>query len=124
MSTMTSYRYSNAFKQQVIGEIESGVLSIAEASKIYEISMVSLYKWIRGFGKDHLIGKVVMVQKRDEVDKIKQLEAEKRQLEAALAKSNLDKFCLECLIEAAEEAYGVSFKKNFGTQALKKGDKE
>ena len=53
MSTMTSYRYSNAFKQQVIGEIESGVLSIAEASKIYEISMVSLYKWIRGFGKDH-----------------------------------------------------------------------
>jgi len=124
MSTRISYRYSNAFKQKVIKEIESGVLSIAEASKIYEISMVSLYKWIKDFGKDHLIGKVVMVQKRDEVDKIKQLEAEKRQLEAALAKSNLDKFCLECLIEAAEEAYGVSFKKNFGTQALKKGGKE
>jgi len=124
MSTRTIYYYSKAFKQKVIGEIESGVLSIAEAGRIYEISRKSLYFWIKEFGKDHLVGKVVMVQKRDEVDKIKQLEAEKRQLEAALAKSNLDKFCLECLIEAAEEEYGVSFKKNFGTQALKKGGKE
>lgn len=120
MSTRTSFRYSNAFKQKVIGEIESGVLSIAEASRIYEISLGGIYNWIKDFGKDHLIGKVVMVQKRDEVDKIKKLEAEKRQLEAALAKSNLDKFCLECLIEAAEETYGISFKKNSGTQELKK----
>jgi len=73
---------------------------------------------------EKIIQESLVRQKRDEVDKIKQLEAEKRQLEAALAKSNLDKFCLECLIEAAEETYGVSFKKNFGTQALKKGGKE
>ncbi len=111
MSTRTSYRYSSAFKQKVIGEIESGMLSIAEAGRIYEISRKSLYFWVRDFGKDHLIGKVVMVQKRDELDKVKQLEAEKRQLEAALAKSNLDKFCLECLIEAAEDEYGISLKK-------------
>jgi transposase-like protein len=124
MSTRTSFRYSNAFKQKVIGEIESGLVSIAEASKIYEISMVSLYKWIKSYGKDHLIGKVVMVQKRDEIDKIKKLEAEKRQLEAALAKSNLDKFCLECLIEAAEETYGISFKKNSGLRALKRDENE
>jgi hypothetical protein len=65
-----------------------------------------------------------MVQKRDEVDKIKKLEAEKRQLEAALAKSNLDKFCLECLIEAAEETYGISIKKNSGIQELRKGARE
>jgi transposase-like protein len=84
MSTRTSFRYSNAFKQKVIGEIESGILSIAEASRIYEISLGGIYNWIKDFGKDHLIGKVVMVQKRDEVDKIKKLEAEKRQLEAGL----------------------------------------
>jgi len=32
MSTRTHYRYSTAFKQKVIQEIESGALSIAEAS--------------------------------------------------------------------------------------------
>jgi len=56
--------------------------SIAEASRIYDISLGSLYKWLHALGKDHLIGKVVWVQKRDEVDKIKKLESEKRQLEA------------------------------------------
>jgi len=124
MSTRISYRYSSAFKQKVIGEIESGILSIAEASRIYDISIGGIYKWLRSFGKDHLIGKVVWVQKRDEIERIKKLEEEKRQLEAALAKSNLDKFCLECLIEAAEEAYDISFKKNFGTQASKRGARE
>jgi len=52
MSTRTIYRYSNAFKQKVIGEIESGILSIAEASRIYEISLGGVYNWIRDFGKD------------------------------------------------------------------------
>lgn len=122
MSIRTTYRYSLAFKQKVIKEIEEGFISIAEASQIYDISQRSLYNWIRQFGKNHLIGKVVLVQKRDEIDKIKKLEEEKRQLEAALAKANLDKFCLESLIEVAEETYGISIKKNSGSRVLKKDE--
>ncbi|MCK4640190.1 MAG: transposase [Candidatus Marinimicrobia bacterium] len=115
----TMYRYSNAFKQKVIKEIEGGMITIAEASRIYEISLQSLYNWIKDYGKDHLIGKVVWVQKRDEVDKIKKLEAEKRQLEAALAKAHLDNFCLESLMSVVEEKYGISVKKNSGLKELK-----
>lgn len=115
----TMYRYSNAFKQKVIQEIEEGLISIAEASRIYEISPQSLYNWIKDYGKDHLIGKVVLVQKRDEIDKIKKLEAEKRQLEAALAKAHLDNFCLESLMSVVEEKYGISVKKNSGLKELK-----
>ncbi|MBU0460915.1 MAG: IS3 family transposase [Nanoarchaeota archaeon] len=111
MSIKPKYRYSQAFKQQVIKEIETGMISIAEASRIYDISVGGIYKWIRSFGKDHLIGEVVWVQKRDEVDKIKKLEADKRQLEAALAEANLDNFCLESLISVVEEKYGISVKK-------------
>ena len=124
MSTGNHYRYSAAFKHKVTKEIENGLLTIAEASRIYDINVVSIYNWIRAFGKDHLIGKVVLVQKRDELDKIKKLEEEKRQLEAALAKANLDKFCLESLIEVAEETYGISIKKNSASKALKKGENE
>ena len=61
-----------------------------------------------------MIGKVVRVEMRDEVDKIKKLEAEKRQLEAALAKAQLNVFCLESLIDVVEEKYGISVKKNSG----------
>jgi transposase-like protein len=47
MSTRTYYRYSAAFKQKVIKEIEEGILSIAEASRVYDISQQSLYNWLR-----------------------------------------------------------------------------
>ncbi|MDZ7821513.1 MAG: transposase [Candidatus Marinimicrobia bacterium] len=33
MSTMKMYRYSEAFKQQVVKEIEEGTLRIAEAAR-------------------------------------------------------------------------------------------
>ncbi|MDD5766734.1 MAG: IS630 transposase-related protein [Candidatus Marinimicrobia bacterium] len=47
MSTKAIFNYSHTIKQKVIGEIKSGVLSIAETSRIYKISTVSIYKWIK-----------------------------------------------------------------------------
>ena len=49
-------------------------------------------------------------------DIIKQLKAEKQQLESALAQSQLKVICLESLVEVAEEQYGIDIKKKFGTR--------
>ncbi len=115
------YRYSLAFKQKVISEIESGKLTIGEARKIYDIkSSETLYKWLRKFGKNHLINKVVRIEMKDEKDKIKELERQKQQLESALAQSHLKNLCLEALIECVEEHYEVDVKKTFGQSAQKK----
>ncbi|MDZ7821055.1 MAG: transposase [Candidatus Marinimicrobia bacterium] len=73
MSTMKMYRYSEAFKQQVVKEIEEGTLRIAEAARMYDISVAGIYKWLHNLGKDHLIGKVVYVKKRNELDKIREI---------------------------------------------------
>lgn len=124
MSTMKMYRYSEAFKQQVVKEIEEGTLRIAEAARMYDISVAGIYNWLHNLGKDHLIGKVVYVKKRNELDKIKKLELEKKQLEAALAKSHLSVFCLESMIEAAEKTYGIDIKKNSGMRVSKKAGSE
>ncbi len=115
------YRYSLAFKQKVISEIESGHLTIAEARKIYDISgATTLYKWLRKFGKNHLINRVVRIEMKDEKDKIKELERQKRELESALAHEHLKNLCLEALIECVEEHYKVDVKKTFGQKASKK----
>jgi len=113
-----SYRYSSAFKQKVVSEIESGKLTIAEARKIYDIkSSSTIYEWLKKHGKNHLIKKVVRVQMRDEKDKIKELERQKRELESALAQAHLKNLCLESLIESVEAHYKVDVKKNFGQKA-------
>lgn len=118
-------RYSLAFKQKVVSEIESGRFTVAEARRIYDIkSSSTLYLWLRALGKNHLIKKVVRVEMKDEKDRIKELERQKRELESALAQSHLKNLSLEALIECVEERYNVDVKKTFGQKASKKSSSE
>ena len=121
----TVYRYSGAFKQKVVSEIESGQITIAEARRIYDITGGdTINNWLKKFGKHHLLNKVVRVQMRDEKDKVKELERQKRELESALAQAQLKNICLESLVESVEEHYGIDVKKTFGHKASKKQSKK
>ena len=113
----TLIRYSTAFKQKVVSEIETGKFSIAKARKIYDIGGGStIHTWIKKFGKNNLLAKVVRVEMKNERDKLKQQEQQIQQLESALAQSHLKNICLESMIECVEEHYQIDVKKNFGTQ--------
>ena len=109
-------RYSLAFKQKVIIEVEDGIYNILEASQVYKVSTKSIYNWLKAFGKDHLINKIVRIEMRGEADRIKELEKEKQKLEAALAQAHLKIIALESTIESVEELYKIDVKKKFGTQ--------
>lgn len=110
-------RYSMAFKQKIVSEIENGIYKISDASRVYNVSDVSIYAWLRQFGKGHLFNHIVRIQMRDEADRIKELEQEKKKLESALAQAHLKIITLESTIECAEELYKVNFKKKSGTEA-------
>lgn len=112
----TIIRYSLAFKQKVVAEIESGKFSIAKARKIYDIAGGStIPSWLKKFGKNHLLSKIVRIEMKDEPDKLKQLERHIQQLESALAQAHLKNICLESMIECVEEHYSIDVKKNFAT---------
>jgi transposase-like protein len=109
------YRYSTAFKQKVVSEIESGELSIAEAQRLYGINGGdTIQAWIRKLGKNHLLNRIVRIEMKDEKDRVKELEKKIRTLESALANEHVKNIVLESLIEVAEEHYKADFKKNFG----------
>ena len=109
-------RYSSAFKQKVISEIEDGLYTVGEAQRVYGVSDVSIYVWLKKFGKDHLINRTVRIEMRGEADRIKELEKEKQRLEAALAQAHLKILALESTIESAEELFKIDIKKKSGTQ--------
>ena len=112
-------RYSEAFKNKVLQEIEEGHLSQAEVRRKYGLKYnMTIRRWIKQLGKKHLLNRTVRIEMPDEInpsDIIKQLKAEKQQLESALAQSQLKVICLESLVEVAEEQYGIDIKKKFGT---------
>lgn len=115
------YRYSSAFKQKVVSEIESGKLTVAEAKRVYDINGAhTIAIWLKKFGKNHLLNKVIRIEMKDEQDKIKELARQKRELESALAQTQLKVICLEALIETVEEHYHIDVKKTFGQKASPK----
>ena len=122
-------RYSESFKLHVISEIESGHLTIYGARRRYGIrGGETIQKWLRSYGKNHLLGKVLRVESPEEKDRIKELEAKVRELESALAHSQVKLFAYESLVDVAEKHYKADFKKNFGVKrsanVLKSGKDE
>lgn len=107
-------RYSISFKQQVIKELELGA-SKSSIQKKYGIKGgETVNKWLRKFGRQHLINQVIRIETMEEKDKIKYLEAELKKVKLALADSLLAQRSLEVVIEEANNEYKTDLKKNFG----------
>ena len=73
--TKKTYRYSLCFKQSVVRSIEEDGLSINQARERFGITGgATVQKWLKQFGKHHLLNKVIhvsTVQERDELSRLK-----------------------------------------------------
>lgn len=126
-------RYSEAFKLQVIKEVESGRFESANAAReAYGIGgKATVLRWLRQYGKEHLTKRVVRVETTDEKSELKRLREEVRQLKDALAKQSVKRLVEETYFEMLCEHAEVdahAFKKKHEGVALsvpkkKKGGK-
>ena len=105
-------RYSQSFKQKVVSEIESGLLTIHQAQQLYRIgSNSTIRNWLKQLGKNHLIAQQVRIETTDEVNQLKQLTVDKQHLESALAQAHLKIATLESQICQVEKRFGTDLKK-------------
>jgi len=115
MEQQVIYRYSTAFKQQVIADIESGRFASAyEACGHYGLSQPTAGRWLKKYGKNHLVAKVVRVEKPDEKDQIKELKQQVKQLQQLLGRKEAEKALADAALETACEELGMdveTFKK-------------
>ena len=109
-------RYSISFRQMVVKEVEEG-LGLEQVKKKYGIhGGNTVQRWVKNFGKNHLLNKIMRVETMDERDRIKQLEEDNKRLKLALADAYMAKDCLEGIIRMADKEYKTDLKKNFGGQ--------
>lgn len=112
-----TYRYSEAFKVKVVNEIESGRLTISQASRLYEIcGTTTVYKWLRKYGKNDLIRKFVRIEMKDEKSQLKAKEERIRELESALSAVTLHNICLQSYVEVVNENLSEEEKKTLLSQ--------
>jgi transposase len=92
----TVVRYSQAFKQQVVLELEQGQhASIGSASRKYGIGgSTTVLCWVRKYGREDLLPKRVRIETLKERDELTEARKRIRNLEAAVADAHMD-YCLE-----------------------------
>ena len=118
-------RYSLSFQQMIVQEIEDKGVKINEVARKYGIKGgQTIQNWIRKFGKDHLLNKVVRIEMKGEKDRVKELEKEVKRLKLALADSTLANRAMETLIELVNEHYQTDVKKNLGSKQSKEQEHE
>ena len=111
--------YSEAFKQQVIEDIEEGRFRSAyEAAMAYGITgKGTVERWLRDSGRGMLLRKVVRVGKPGEPGEIRRLKDRVRRLEEALADAHMDQALDQSFFEILCEQTGIdpdTFKKKHG----------
>lgn len=117
-------RYSISFKKQVVEELENGS-SYSGLRKKYDIrGAETIQQWVRSFGRNHLLNKLVRIETVDEKRRLKELEEENRKLKSALAESVVANHMLETLIKVANQEYGTDLKKNFGSKLSSNGERK
>ena len=104
--------FSDKLKKKIVKDIESGKVSVTAVSREYEVSIASIYLWLKKFSS-HLHSSTTLVMQMDsEQYRSKELEKKVIELEAALGRKQMEVDYLNKLIEIAGEELGTDIKKN------------
>ena len=108
-------RYSEAFKQQLLRELEEGKFASVQAmGRAYGVrGGATIQRWIRGYGRLHLLRKVVRVETPKEVNEAKELRKRVRELEKALADAHIDSRLDAAYLRIACRAAGIEDVEDF-----------
>jgi len=82
-------RYSEAFKLELVRELESSGEPIDRMVRKYGVNHSTVLCWLRKYGNGTR-GRIIRVEKPEEIDERKRLKERVRQLEEALATANID----------------------------------
>ena len=87
---MKVIRYSHALKLQAVREVESGKLCSVEVERKYNITgNGTVTRWVRQFGSGKY-GKMIRVEKPDEINQTTRLRSELRRAKEALADAYME----------------------------------
>ncbi|MHB1768434.1 MAG: transposase [Phycisphaerae bacterium] len=67
-------RYSECFKRQVVEELEQGRFGSIKQVRLHLgiMGAATVPRWLRNYGRNHLMAKVVRAEKSDEQDRVRE----------------------------------------------------
>jgi transposase len=110
-------QYSEAFKRQVVREIDSGRLDWNGARRKYGVGgHVTIQRWHSRYSKFARNGRLIRMINTEQQYRDQEQQERIRDLEHALADAHLQIRALDTLIDLAEETYKIPLRKNSGAK--------
>ncbi|MGB0839421.1 MAG: transposase [Chitinophagales bacterium] len=110
--------FSEEFKRAKVDDLINKRITVKELSELYDVSKMSVYRWIHKYSAHHKKGTVQVVQMESEATKTKACLEQKAELERIIGQKQIQIAFLTKMIELAEREHGIDIKKNNTTQPL------
>ena len=112
-------KYSESFKLSVVRAIEDGeVDNCCQARERYGVrGGGTVERWVRNYGKNHLVGKVIRVETINEINELKRLKQRVRLLEGTLADATVDLAIERAYTEILAQRAGIEDLRAFKKKA-------
>ena len=104
-------RFSEGVKRDSVVRIDKGEISRIGLSRELEVSTTTVYKWLEKYSVTYIKSHRIIVEKKSTGSKVKELERQLKELEAALGRKQLQIDYLEKLIEISEASEGIEIRK-------------
>lgn len=104
--------FSETIKRQVVRDIEKGKCSALQASREFDISLTTIYRWIYRYSRYLEKNQIMVVEDKSEAYRTKELEKKLKEAEAALGRKQMEIDFLNKLIEFANDEFKTDIKKN------------
>lgn len=99
-------RYSEAFKSQIVSEVERDGLTVQEVRRKYGVGNGTVNQWVQKYGNGTR-GKVIRVETPQEINELKRLKERVNRLETALADANIELAVERAYTQIACERAGI-----------------
>jgi len=110
--------FSDEFKKSKVADLLEKKITIAELSRLYNVSRSAIYKWKSKFGVDSASKTKIVVEMQSEAQKTKALLQRVAELERIVGQKQLEIDFNDKLIELASIELKVNIKKKYGTKPL------
>lgn len=117
-------RFSDNFKKEKVRELELGLVSVLDLRRQYQVSDMSIRRWMAKFGSMKAKKERLIVESQSDTVQMLELKKKVAELERIVGQKQLLIDFQQKMIELAEEEYRVDIKKKFsGDQSSTSGKK-
>ncbi len=110
--------FSEELRKQIVGQIERGELTVAQAKREYSIGGIqTIYNWLYRYSRTLKKGTRIVMEKDSQEQTSQELRKRIKELEAALGRKSLEADLFRVIVDLASDEYKIDLKKTFGEQA-------